>query len=259
MIYDKILKEKQQLEKRVKDLQAQIDKLPAGKLICATNGNWKKWYTSDGHTSTYLPKKERKTAEALALKKYQIQQLENTIHELHAVNLYLQNHDSTAEQKELSLITSPEWKELLEPYFYPLSQELQQWENESYLKNEHHPEHLIHKTYSGNYVRSKSEVLIDMFLFKNKIPFRYECLLELDNIILYPDFTIRHPKTGKLFYWEHFGLMNQPSYRKSTCSKLQLYISNGIIPNIQLITTYETQEEPLDPETVEKIVEHYFL
>lgn len=77
--------------------------------------------------------------------------------------------------------------------------------------------------------------------------------------MLYPDFTIRHPKTGRLFYWEHFGLMNQLTYRKSTCSKLQLYISNGIIPNIQLITTYETQEEPLDPETVEKIVEHYFL
>ena len=107
-------------------------------------------------------------------------------------------------------------------------------------------------------MRSKSEALIDMFLFKNKIPFRYECPLELDNILLYPDFTIRHPTTGKVFYWEHFGLMNQALYRKSACSKLQLYISNGITPSIQLITTYETQEVPLDPETVEKIVEHTY-
>lgn len=259
MIYEKILKEKLRLEKRIEELQAQIEKLPAGKLICASNRKWQKWYISDGHTSTYLPKKERETAEKLALKKYLIQQLENTIHELKSLNLYLQNHDSTAEQKELSIVTAPEFKDLLEPYFYPLSQELQQWEREPYPRNNNHPEHLIHKTYSGNYVRSKSEALIDMFLFKNHIPFRYECSLELDNVLLYPDFTIRHPKTGKLFYWEHFGLMDQATYRKNACSKLQLYISNGIIPNIQLITTYEMQEEPLDPETVEKIVHHYFL
>lgn len=48
-------------------------------------------------------------------------------------------------------------------------------------------------------------------------------------------------------------------YEKVLREKLRLYMSNGIIPNIQLITTYETQEEPLDPESVEKIVEHYFL
>lgn len=259
MIYEKILREKQRLEKKVKDLQLQIKELPEGKLICASNGKWRKWYISDNHKSTYLPKKERKVAEQLALKKYLSQQLENTIREKDAINLYLQNHDLDAEQKELTLVTSPELKDLLEPYFCSLSQELQQWVNEPYDKNTSHPEHLIHKTYSGNYVRSKSEALIDMFLFKNKIPFRYECPLELDSILLYPDFTIRHPTTGKLFYWEHFGLMDNLTYRKNMCSKLQLYISNGIIPNIQLITTCETQEEPLDPETVEKIVEHYFL
>lgn len=259
MIYEKILKEKLRLEKQVKDLQSQIEELPAGKLICASNRRWQKWYISDGHTSTYLPKKERKTAEKLALKKYLLQQLENTIHELKSINLYLQNHDLTAEQKELSIVTSSELKDLLQPYFCSRANELQQWRNEPYEKNKNHLEHLIHKTYSGNFVRSKSEALIDMFLFKNYIPFRYECSLELDNILLYPDFTIRHPKTGKLFYWEHFGLMDQATYRKNACSKLQLYISNGIIPNLQLITTYETQEEPLAPETVEKIVEHYFL
>ena len=105
MIYEKILKEKLRLEKRIEELQAQIEKLPAGKLICASNRKWQKWYISDGHTSTYLPKKERETAEKLALKKYLIQQLENTIHELKSLNLYLQNHDSTAEQKELLFCT----------------------------------------------------------------------------------------------------------------------------------------------------------
>ena len=75
----------------------------------------------------------------------------------------------------------------------------------------------------------------------------------------YPDFTIRHPKTGEIIYWEHFGLMDDPSYYQKTFSKLQLYASYGIIPSINLITTYETQEHPLSADIVEKIVKHYFL
>lgn len=72
-------------------------------------------------------------------------------------------------------------------------------------------------------------------------------------------FTIRHPKTGEVFYWEHFGLMDNPTYSKNAYSKLQLYTNHGIIPSIQLITTYETKEHPLTAETIEKIVENYFL
>ena len=82
---------------------------------------------------------------------------------------------------------------------------------------------------------------------------------QLDGIMIYPDFTIRHPKTGETFYWEHFSLMDNPTYSKNACSKLQHYISSGIIPSIQLITTYETKDNPLSAEKVEKIVEEYFL
>ena len=106
----------------------------------------------------------------------------------------------------------------------------------------------------------KERIEQNMFLWKYKIPFRYECILQLDDIFIFPDFTIRHPETGEVFYWEHFGMMDNPNYSKKVVSKLQLYISNGIIPSIQLITTYETKDTPLSVElVVEKIVEHYFL
>ncbi|MEE0884081.1 MAG: ATPase, partial [Faecalimonas sp.] len=157
------------------------------------------------------------------------------------------------------LFYSPDFHSLLQARLTPLSEELQTWMTMPYDKNANHPENLNNKAYSGNMVRSKSEVLIDMFLFKNKIPFRYECLLDLDGIMMYPDFTIRHPKTGETYYWEHFGLMDNPTYSKNACSKLQHYISSGIIPSIQLITTYETKDNPLSAEKVEKIVEEYFL
>ena len=259
MIYEKMKKESQRLDEQIQQIQSQLNTFPEGKLICASNGNRYKWYRSDGHKSSYLSKKERHLAEKLACKKYLSLQLKNLLHEKNAIDFYFRHHDRNAYETEQALINSPNFKDLLTPHFTPLSKELQDWANTPYDRNMNHPENLTNHAYSGNVVRSKSEALIDMFLYKNKIPFRYECPLELDGIIIYPDFTIRHPETGEVFYWEHFGLMDNPSYSKSACSKLQLYISNGIIPSIHLITTYETKDTPLDAGTIEKIVEHYFL
>lgn len=131
--------------------------------------------------------------------------------------------------------------------------------NSPYETNTKHPEHLIHKGVANTFLRSKSEVLIDMLLRRNKIPFRYECALPLGNSVVYPDFTLRHPDSGEFYYWEHFGMMDQPSYIKKTISKLNRYATNGIIPNINLITTYETKEHPLNPEIIEKYIDYYFL
>ena len=90
----------------------------------------------------------------------------------------------------------------------PIEKELAEWQSASYEKNPNHPENLKIQSISGNWVRSKSEALIDMILYVNKIPFRYECGLQLGSRLMYPDFTIRHPKTGEFYYWEHFGLMD---------------------------------------------------
>ena len=145
------------------------------------------------------------------------------------------------------------------PYFKPESQELTEWMNSPYDTNPKYPEQLIHKTASGRNVRSKSEAIIDAVLYTNRIPFRYECALNLADYIIYPDFTIRHPKTGQLYYWEHFGLMDNPAYAKNACSKLHLYVSHDIIPSVHLIATYETKNNPLDYKYVLNLIKHHFL
>lgn len=63
------------LEKKINNLSKQIKQCPEGKLICARNSKWIKWYISDGKTLTYLPKSERKLAEKLAKKEYLTEQL----------------------------------------------------------------------------------------------------------------------------------------------------------------------------------------
>lgn len=259
MIYEQILSAYKQLEKQISELQSKIKSLPNGKLICSHNGKNYKWYQSDGHSKIYIPKKNRQLAEQLAAKKYLTLLSEYLSDEKKALGYYLKLHRSNTNRAEELLANTPEYQSLLPSHFKPVSQDLSDWMHSTYEHNPKFPEQLIHKSSSGNLVRSKSESIIDMFLYLNQIPFRYECALQLGESTIFPDFTIRHPQTGKIYYWEHFGLMDNPTYCRNACSKIQLYASHGIIPSIQLITTYETQDNPLTMEVVDKIVTHYFL
>lgn len=70
MLYEQILKEQSRLEHGLQSVQAQLQMLPEGNLVCSHNQNRYKWYISNGHTKVYLPKKEQQLAEQLAAKKY---------------------------------------------------------------------------------------------------------------------------------------------------------------------------------------------
>ena len=73
---------------------------------------------------------------------------------------------------------------------------------------------LIHRTESGDLVRSKSEVIIADKLFARGVDYAYEQPLTLPNgSTRYPDFTIADPARGVTFYWEHLGLLDDPAYR----------------------------------------------
>ena len=45
-------------------------------------------------------------------------------------------------------------------------------------------------TDAGERVRSKSELVIANLLYKNNIPYMYECPLKINNNTVYPDFTV---------------------------------------------------------------------
>ncbi len=256
--YQNELKRQIELEKQIIDIKKELECLPDGKLICSKNGKYFKWFHSDGVVATYIPKSNRKYAELLAIKTYLSLKLEDLEKEKQALQKYAKQSPGEGKAQKL-LEPSSGFKELLKPYFTPISEELILWANEPYERNQRHPEQLSLTAVSGNRVRSKSELLIDTSLYHHKIPFRYENQLKINNQIFYPDFTIRHPQNGKTYYWEHFGMMDDPSYARNAFSKMQFYSENGIIPDINLITTYETREHPLGMDLIEKIISHYFL
>lgn len=257
-LYKEIERQYKNLNQKIQAVKFKLQSYPEGELFCTRNEKRFKWYCKKNHEKVYIPKCSQAFAEQLARKKYYTLLLSYLEQEKLALEAYLKKNSQNYLQKLESFLSNPGYQKLLSKSFSPKSQELTEWENAEYRRSEKYPEQLLHKTSAGIYVRSKSEAMIALFLQTNQIPFRYEDELQLGSVLIYPDFTIRHPSTGEYFYWEHFGLMDDLAYSQNAYSKMQLYTSNGIIPSLNLITTFETQKHPLTTEMIENVIQQYF-
>ena len=257
MYSEKLLMRKVQVESQILRLHGQLDKVPKGYLCFERNGTYVKWYYCHDGIREYIPKKQKKLAERLAIQEYRKVQLAELENELNAIETYIECKRKSPCSENM-LCENSLYRPLLETHFVQHDEEIVQWLSEPYNRNMSHSENLIHKSVAGIMVRSKSEALIVSALVKNNIPFRYECPLYLNDHVLYPDFTVLHPKTKKIYYWEHFGKMDEDGYIKTTNMKINTYFSNGINPANNLIMTFETAYNPLDYEIVETTIQMYF-
>ncbi|MGN0432084.1 MAG: ATPase [Lachnospiraceae bacterium] len=255
--YDAVKRRKEEIGRELAKIYDCEKKYPKGELLCAKNNNRYKWYLKEQDKTSYLSKNKRTLAEILAVKKYYHYRKMELECELSACNAYLYKMSSRQNKSE-QLLQHPEYRRLLAKHFVPMTDRLMEWQNIDYERCNKHVEALVVKGTLGKMLRSKSEAIIDRLLYQNKIPFHYEEKLVLGGITIYPDFVIRHPVTGEYYYWEHFGMMDDAEYINHACQKIKLYCENGILPSVNLITTYETKEHPLSIEKVEGIIQEYF-
>ena len=111
-----------------------------------------------------------------------------------------------------------------------------------------------YRTYQGEYVRSKSELIIANELFAGHLSYEYEKPLELGGYLFHPDFTIYTPHQKQIVYWENCGLMNDDAYCEKWRKKKRLYEVAGITEwKKNLIVTYESQPGDL---SIEEIHQH---
>ena len=148
-------------------------------------------------------------------------------------------------------IKNPGWDARLEDM-------IEAWRNADYVKYDQYPENLCHRTSRGIYVRSKSELSIAEILYRYGIAFRYEAEIEINGVMLHPDFTVMRAD-GTLMYWEHFGLMNDHEYVRVMKRKLEMYEQAGIVPWRNLIVTYDTNDGTLDLAIIESEIKNKIL
>lgn len=206
----------------------------------------------------YIKKQDISLAKALAQKHYYLTVrpvLEKNLNEL---NRFLKSYKLN-ELDDIYDSLCDERKRIVVPISMSVKEKIMQWENEAYEKNMMFPENLRYETEQGNFVRSKSEVIIANILYQNRnhVLYKYERPLEIiekgRTKIIYPDFTILNINTGKIMYWEHAGLLDNSYYASEFVKKINNYIENGLFPGKDIIITFESQVNGLDIGVVKKL------
>ena len=84
----------------------------------------------------------------------------------------------------------------------------------------------VHLADSGDMVRSKQERFIADLLTSEGISFEYERKLSSwSGSFRYPDFTLFI--NGEQYYWEHWGMVDDYSYRQSIAKRIRWYREHG--------------------------------
>ena len=72
-----------------------------------------------------------------------------------------------------------------------------------------------------------------------------------------PDFTIDDAESGKLFYWEHCGMMSDRQYRQRWDDKKAVYAKHGIVEGKNLIVSYDDINGSIDSVAIKALIEKY--
>ena len=96
----------------------------------------------------------------------------------------------------------------------------------SLLETENWESGKVYRTDSGDMVRSKQERFVANLLTSEGISFEYERKLSSwDDSSRYPDFTLFI--NGEQYYWEHWGMVDDYSYRQYIAKKIRWYREHG--------------------------------
>ena len=239
-----------------------IGDCPAGRIQVSTVKKHPRHYLINGNQRTYLGKDRSELAKTLMRKDYYIKLLEALEKELNTLEKFIESFDPRAPIRVYEDLHE-ERRRTVDPIVLPEKMFAEKWleENKRAMKDQRNgyarPEEFL--TLNGEYVRSKSEKILADAFFHHQIIYLYECPLRLGDRIIYPDFTLINLRTGKIYYWEHFGRMDDPEYVNDVVQKIRSYERSGIFPGEQLIISMETSKIPLSVKDIERLIEKYLL
>jgi len=251
---------KNYLEKLIAQLERRLKKAPPGTVnINTSKGKTQFFHRTDSKSTVgkYIQQKDFAFAKALVQKSYDEKSLRSAKQELEAIDKYLKLIPKVLVEEVFGSLHI-ERQKLIEPISETDEQFVQRWETEDYEKKRITDDVPLIQTENGERVRSKSEMIIANILYREGIPFRYESALILKGKEkLHPDFTALNVRKRKIVYWEHLGMMDEPSYAEKALARLELLEENGIMLGDNLIVTSETRNKPLNPQVVKRKIEKY--
>lgn len=243
---------------QLRRLKSRLDlKEESDRIITSRKNNRNYYYrVSKDNKKKYLSIKETSTIKKLLQNTYETKLLKETNRELHAINHFLKRAQKFNLEHIYSKLDVTQ-KKLITPYAVSNEDYAQVWSASPYNSAPRIITEFI--TSKGEYVKSKSEVIIADTLASMNIPYRYEpVFVTKDGVTKYPDFQLLDTKTRKEYYHEHFGMMDDPDYLRSAINKIDTYAKNGIILGVNFIATFESSEHPLNRNTLKSTLSAVF-
>lgn len=241
-----IARQLQDIEETLASIEIQLRTLPEGTANVSQSGGRIRMTGMLNGKRHVFNQSESPLVKQLLLRKYLTKKKQELEHARATLKHYMNYADHWLGSSEHFLMDNPLSAGLLKEHFAPADEPLFIWADRPDTCAAPNQETRTEETLFGLKVRSKSEVMIATYLFENELPFRYEEPLHIRGKTYYPDFTIRDPKSGAYYWLEHFGKMDDDLYIRKALNKLYNYIMAGIVPGINLITTYETKENKLN-------------
>lgn len=252
------------LKKKIIAARTFLKDAPEGYLSCNAKGGKVRYYLKENASkpsskkSSYISLKDRELIHNLAQKRYYQQLLPIMEKEEILLNRLIEELKESKKEKCYSGIKEIR-KCLINPEFRMPKDNAKDWLNIETTKKEMSPDVKTITTRNGEKVRSKSEKIIaDELLFRD-IPYRYEAELRLGDKTIYPDFTILNKRTGKEYYLEHLGMMDNTDYYNGVLRRLDLYSQNGIFIGDKLLLTYESSYYPVSSSQLNHLIEEYLI
>ena len=257
-----------QLKQVLAVTQKHLANTPQGHLRVSQKGHNPEFYqiTEPGDThGTYIPRTKLVLARRLAQKDYDSRLIKQLKQEIRALQKYLAQTKGGSALTAIYTKLCPARQSLVTPITLTDAQYAAQWQAVSWTGQLSSPDSTDYITARGERVRSKSEVIIADTLARHGIPYRYEYPLELKSgqdgafRTIHPDFLCLNARTRAEFYWEHFGLMDDPDYLERTLVKLKEFAENKILPGKNLLFTMESTACKLSTRQIENLINEFLV
>lgn len=248
-----ILKKELAILKKARNLASKnMENAPEGRIsVMKKNNNVVFYLTDDKSDLKYLPKTEEQTIKQLLQKRYDHAVIKEAEKQIGLIDRFLKSYEEEPLAKAYTEMNEM-CRKMISVYRLPDEVYARMWQKEVFKTNGYPFDGSEHITARGERVRSKSEVMIADALNNAGLPYRYECALKIMNGLkeIYPDFTILDVNSRSVLYWEHFGRMDNDSYREKAIRKIETYANEGITVGNGLIVTFEDYRNPLSSKVI---------
>ena len=255
------------LENLIKIKEHALKNAPAGSVrIVQRRNNVLQFYRKEeagDYQGTYMPREEDSLARRLVQKDYDQRAIEKAKGELRLIRQFQTSLQKKSTDTAFAALDKNR-QTLVTPATLTDSQYAECWQNQPYRKKKISGDLPQLTTDRGEFVRSKSEVIIANSLKSKNVPYRYEYTLVIereedieDFCEFHPDFYCLNVRTRKEYAWEHLGMMDDADYAARAVEKLALYSANGYFPGKNLIITMESKSSPISSQEIRRVINEY--